>query len=335
MDPGVGCSISLGRAVTAVTYTQEKCFPTMTPKFRTRRARETIALGGGQAIPGGAPANRSLQHASAMTNSDGPLLPPSPQKHVVETRRWAVLAVFSCFSSMQCLCWSTFSTIDPSKFTRYYGEQATNSQLSLLLAWGNIFGILMTPLQIYLLTRPGGMRLSAVLGSLLVLSCCVLRLVPSWLGEDFRHSAWSLVLLHVAAILNATAGPLCMGPVSRLSCVWFGDSERTLATAIAQTANGVGGSAAFVLGPAMVPTWAALSSRATARRPVSAVSPTYSVGSSRAPNAAAYLQQSASEPTRSTGAPPATAAATSGSSSASRSSLPSSNPERYDGSSPG
>eukprot|EP00948_MAST-09A_sp_MAST-9A-sp1_P000026 g26.t1 len=66
-------------------------------------------------------------------------------------------------------------------------------------------------------------------------------------GRQFIQSSTSFVFYHLGQILNAASGPFFMGATSRLSCVWFDESERTTATACATTANGLGTSIGFLL----------------------------------------------------------------------------------------
>ena len=61
-----------------------------------------------------------------------------------------------------------------------------------------------------------------------------------------RPDVVASALYHIAVILNAASGPLCMGACTRLSLVWFAEDERTIATAIAQTSNGLGTSIGFL-----------------------------------------------------------------------------------------
>ena len=74
-------------------------------------------------------------------------------------------------------------------------------------------------------SRPRGLRLNVVAGTALVFAGSALRLVPSLLAPAARRAAPSAGWLHAAQILNAVAGPFCMGPVSRLSCVWFPEAS--------------------------------------------------------------------------------------------------------------
>lgn len=170
------------------------------------------------------------------------------------------------------------------------------SQSSLLLAWGNVFGVLVTPFQIWLLARPRGLRRSALLGSCLVLACCGLRCIPCVCSEHFRRSTWTLGLLHSAAIINAAAGPLAMGAVSRVSLVWFSEHERTTATGIANIGSGIGGTASFLLGPLLVPSWAELPhllylEAGLAATAVLLVALCFPDQPARAPSAAAFLSR--------------------------------------------
>eukprot|EP00937_MAST-01D_sp_MAST-1D-sp2_P004009 g4009.t1 len=189
-----------------------------------------------------------------------PLLSSGGQVYQTERARWYILFVFSCFSFNQCLFWFTFSSIKDDKVYEYYNGLGANgkpkpgpvddSAIALLLNWGPIIGIAMFPFQAWLLTRAGGFQRATFLGAALTFSAALLRTIPSWAGSA-RHAIW---LLHLAQILNAAAGPLCMGTESRLACMWFAEDERTTATAIAVTSNAVGTTVGFLLGPGIVKT---------------------------------------------------------------------------------
>jgi hypothetical protein len=180
----------------------------------------------------------------------------SPQI-ALSPERWYVLFVLSFFAHNQCLLWFSFSSVDADKLgcdtqcesPGYYGKNFDINRIDLLLNWGAIVGMMCTPLQTWLLTRPNGLRHCVVLGSGLTFFCSIIRTIPSFCSKQFRSSFASYVLLCIGQILNAAAGPLCMGPVSRLSCLWFGPNERTFATAIAYTSNGMGNTVGFLLGP--------------------------------------------------------------------------------------
>eukprot|EP00656_Telonema_subtile_P009789 TRINITY_DN14624_c0_g1_i1.p1 TRINITY_DN14624_c0_g1~~TRINITY_DN14624_c0_g1_i1.p1 ORF type:complete len:377 (-),score=54.60 TRINITY_DN14624_c0_g1_i1:109-1239(-) len=92
-----------------------------------------------------------------------------------------------------------------------------------------------------------------LIGALLCFSGSLVRCVPSLMNEEARKKWPAIAMLHVGQILNAAAGPMVMGPVSRLSVIWFPEHQRTTGTAIAQTANGMGSCIGFLLGPFLVP----------------------------------------------------------------------------------
>ena len=183
--------------------------------------------------------------------------------YAVEPKRWYILAVFSFFSFNQCLLWFTFSSVKPEKVCAYYDNNANpmdddgsslcdtgvvnTNTLALLLNWGPIIGIAMFPFQAWLLTRKAGFQRATKLGATLCFAGALLRALPSFLVP--RHAIW---LLHIGQILNAAAGPLCMGTESRLSCMWFAEDERATATGIAVTSNAVGTTVGFLLGPGLV-----------------------------------------------------------------------------------
>ena len=153
--------------------------------------------------------------------------------YAAEPKRWYILAVFSMFSFNQCLVWFTFSSVDYDKVAGYYGEDNMSTTVqSLLLNWGPIIGIVFFPIQVWLTQRGvAGFRHAVLLGCLLQFAGTLIRTVPTFAGTP--QSPGAITLLHLGQILNAAAGPLCMGTESRLSQLWFREDERATATSIA------------------------------------------------------------------------------------------------------
>jgi MFS transporter, FLVCR family, disrupted in renal carcinoma protein 2 len=130
-----------------------------------------------------------------------------------------------------------------------YGRSLlTDSTIQLFLNYGCIFFIPSSLLFGWWLDQPNGLRGCTLSGYGLVIVAAVLRLVA---GSNATKS--SLILLHAAFIVNAIAGPVAMGAVSKLSENWFPPKQRTTATAIAAQSNLLGTAAAFSIGPLMVP----------------------------------------------------------------------------------
>ena len=76
-------------------------------------------------------------------------------------------------------------------------------------------------------------------------------------GRDaYRQSDLAFACYHVGAILIAASGPLNMGSVTHLSATWFPEHERTTATAVAQTSNGLGTTVGFLNPILVAPTMA-------------------------------------------------------------------------------
>ena len=160
---------------------------------------------------------------------------------LASTRCDAVTAVITTFSSLRvssvpCLVhifqreevqdqgmpsWRHLDPLTIVSFEAYYGDHMTDDVIALLLNWGPIFGIVFFPIQTWMLTRSSGFKSAAQLGAVLVFAGSVIRMVPTWAGQDFRqnHGA-AIFFLHAGQILNAAAGPLCMGTESKLSCIW-------------------------------------------------------------------------------------------------------------------
>jgi len=131
------------------------------------------------------------------------------------------------------------------------GDGMDKSTLDLLLNWGPIIGVLFFPVQTYILEQPDGLRRALRLGIALGFIGNLVRCIPIVVAEtgvapSFVTSTTAYALYHTGQIAIAASGPLFMGTCTRLACVWFGEGERTTATAIAQTANGLGTTVGFL-----------------------------------------------------------------------------------------
>lgn len=126
-----------------------------------------------------------------------------------------------------------------------------------LLNWGPITFVPTVPFVSWLLMQENGLRKCMRLNACLAFAACALRAVPCLFSAAFRRdNHWILLLLHVAQILNGTAGPVLIAAPSRLSALWFPPHQRTTVTAIAN-ASFVGAAVGFFLCPAVLDNQAA------------------------------------------------------------------------------
>eukprot|EP00039_Didymoeca_costata_P020846 m.342615 g.342615 ORF g.342615 m.342615 type:complete len:504 (-) comp21626_c0_seq1:150-1661(-) len=181
----------------------------------------------------------------------------------VYTERWYTLAVFSYIAALQCLVWNTFSQA-PVYVGRYYGLISKNhtdcdgrcaSVTNLLLVWGPLLFIPVSPIAVWILTKPSGIKNVIRLGSTLTFLGCIIRMLPClFMTEAQRLTVpWYMIaLLHTGQMLNAISGGLVLAGPSKVSERWFAAEQRTTATAIMSIANGIGGTVGFLLCPAIV-----------------------------------------------------------------------------------
>jgi len=181
---------------------------------------------------------------------EDPLVVPSKRnEYKGEWSRFYILIMFAIVNCNQCLAWFTFSSVDPDKIRDYFGANLSDSAIKWLLNWGPIMGVVCFPYQTHVLSKPKGLSRCIVIGTMLVLLGNVVRSIPLLCNESFRKSDAAFGMYHLGQAAIAAGGPFIMGSVSRLSCVWFLQNERTIATAIAQTANGLGTTLGFLIGP--------------------------------------------------------------------------------------
>jgi hypothetical protein len=173
--------------------------------------------------------------------------PPCPP---AEPARWWVLFLYSALSAVQSLLWISYSSVPAASEAFFSTSQDT---LGLWLNYGPIAFCFTVLPALWLLHRSrAGLRVSIRLGLTLCAFSAALRLLPAWLPASQRGSALSLAATHLAQFINGAVAPLAVASPSYLSLVWFPDSERNLATALANTSNALGRAVGFFLGPLLV-----------------------------------------------------------------------------------
>ena len=158
--------------------------------------------------------------------------------------RWYILFLFSLSNCNQCLAWFSFNSTDMTSMRKFFGDGIDRSTIDLFLNWGPIIGIAFFPFQTWLLQRKNGLQRGIWVGMVLLLLGNIIRCIPILGG--FVESKGAFLLYHTGQIAIAAAGPFFMGTTTRLSVMWFAESERTTATAIATTANGLGTTIGFL-----------------------------------------------------------------------------------------
>lgn len=184
-----------------------------------------------------------------MLIENAPLLGEKPITFGTVRLRFYVLFIFAITSFLQSMNWMTFSSV-PDAVSEYY-PGITNGTIDLLLNWGPIAYIPSVPVGSWMCGRVGGLRAVQLTACTLMFLGAAVRTIPCWLSVMFRGSG-AVYFLHVGQILNALAGPFVMASVSKFSVTWFGDGERTLATACCVLANNLGSTIGFLIGPFIV-----------------------------------------------------------------------------------
>jgi len=142
----------------------------------------------------------------------------------------------------------------------YFGSAMDKATTDMLMNWGPVFGIICFPAAVSISSRPGGLRRALWCGIILTLLGAVVRLLPIVAREMFGNvettqAFWAYACYHIGQISVAAAGPFNMGAVTLLSVVWFAESERTTATAIALVSNGMGATVAYLNPIWLVTSW--------------------------------------------------------------------------------
>ncbi|KAM6991847.1 choline/ethanolamine transporter FLVCR1 [Tautogolabrus adspersus] len=157
-------------------------------------------------------------------------------------RRFAVLFVFSLYSSVNAFQWIQYSIIT-NVFMQYYGVSSDK------VDWLSIvYMVAYVPLifpATWLLDRKG-LRLTALLGA--GLNCA---------GAWLKCASVSPELFGVtvtAQVICSVAQVFILGLPSRVASVWFGPREVSTACATAVLGNQLGTAIGFLLPPVLVPT---------------------------------------------------------------------------------
>ena len=134
---------------------------------------------------------------------------------------------------------------------KYFGPQMTSTTIGVMLNWGPIIGIVFFPISTWIFARVNGLQKAIWAGLALNLVGNIIRCIPilvkeTGINQSFPETTVAYVCYHTGQILIAAAGPFFMGSVTKLSCVWFAEEERTTATALATTANGLGTTIGFL-----------------------------------------------------------------------------------------
>eukprot|EP00928_Gymnodinium_smaydae_P037257 TRINITY_DN25897_c0_g1_i1.p1 TRINITY_DN25897_c0_g1~~TRINITY_DN25897_c0_g1_i1.p1 ORF type:complete len:477 (+),score=36.96 TRINITY_DN25897_c0_g1_i1:57-1433(+) len=177
---------------------------------------------------------------------------------LLDYRRWFVLACFSACSLNQCFCNMTFSSLQEETMQAYFGASMDKATTNMLMNWGPVFGIACFPAAAWLGSQPNGLWKTIWCSYVLCFLGALIRSLPILIRElggsdDVVRSGWAFVCYHIGQSFVAAAGPFVMGAVTLLSLVWFAESERTSATAIAQTANSLGATVAYLTPLWLVP----------------------------------------------------------------------------------
>ncbi|XP_061697907.1 solute carrier family 49 member 4 [Syngnathoides biaculeatus] len=168
--------------------------------------------------------------------------PPSPVNSRVYGRRWLVLCLFSLLALMQGMVWNFWGPIQNSA-AHAFGF--TKSDIAVLVLWGPV-GFVPWLLFMWLMDKKG-LRASLLLSAFFMLLGAVLRSLPL---SDPALRRW---LIHGGQLLNGLAGPTIMSAGPFLSTTWFAPDQRATATAVASLFSYLGGAAAYVAGPLLVP----------------------------------------------------------------------------------
>lgn len=192
---------------------------------------------------GNAAVEISIQPESSDQATNHPAEPQpdstDPVQYRVYKRRYFGLAQLVLLNIIVSWDWLTFSAVS-STSAQYFcvSESAIN-----WLSTGFLFAfVAVSPLVVYTLNK-GGPKASIVTASVFVL-------IGNWIryaGTRARHGVFGVVMF--GQMIIGIAQPFVLSAPTRYSNLWFSDSGRVSATAIASLANPLGGALGQLIGP--------------------------------------------------------------------------------------
>jgi hypothetical protein len=163
--------------------------------------------------------------------------------------RFWVLFQVSFLSFNQCLFWLSFSPI-AANAKGYF--RTTDAVVAWWLNIGVVAAILAFPFTTFIAAQEGGLKRICVVSALAQAVAMGVRCVPALMGQ--QHRPWGLAVVFCAQFVIGVVGPAIMGVPPLMSAQWFGESERTAATAVSVLSNNFGAAAGFLLAPGLVKT---------------------------------------------------------------------------------
>ena len=181
-----------------------------------------------------------------------------------EFKRYYILFMYSMIGSLSTNAWFTFSSV-PDQAQQYYDLNTSNTDqvnhtIDILLNYGPIMYLCMAPFASYLLLYLiKGLRYNVIIAANLIFLGSLTRSIPSILNDlnlfnyKISNSLYhTLIFLHIGQILINAAGPFIMAAPSKLSVIWFPESQRKTATVIATMSMTCGLCLAWIIGPCIV-----------------------------------------------------------------------------------
>ena len=170
-----------------------------------------------------------------------PDLPSPPESHQLYSRRWLILAIFCTLSFSNSGQWISFAAIN--NIVQYYYNVSSMAVNCLSIIFFIVYVAFITPSS-WILDRYG-LKVNTIMGS-------CLNTLGAWIkfaGSSSSGFVWVLL----GQIVTAVAQCFILGVPARLAAVWFGENERSTATALGVFANQVGIAVYFAAVPLIVP----------------------------------------------------------------------------------
>eukprot|EP00760_Papus_ankaliazontas_P030205 PhM_4_TR4660/c0_g1_i1/m.35273/K08220/FLVCR, SLC49A1_2; MFS transporter, FLVCR family, feline leukemia virus subgroup C receptor-related protein len=192
----------------------------------------------GSALNGSVTSSQDQEQRQALNPSTSPTIGPVP-------RRWVVLAFFALLSTANGMVWLTYSSIFNATQSRY--DVSSNEVNYMSMCFMLVFVIAVFPaLHMF---RSLGCRKGLLMAALFGFVGAVLKIpVEMFVGRGRTSFWWIISCQLIASLANA----IFLGGPPLVASLWFPESERGTATAIASLANNFGGALGFLIPPQLV-----------------------------------------------------------------------------------
>ena len=158
--------------------------------------------------------------------------------YVSYTIRWWALALFGIINFTNSMMWITFAPISDLTATFIGGKVGNNTTVNMLSTIWSILYLPGTLLGNYV-QKHYGIRASLILGGVLTVLGALIR-IGGAAGESHLQGSGIYALFFIGQSLAALGQPIFINNPAVIGSIWFGVSERDIATTIGAMCGPIG-----------------------------------------------------------------------------------------------